>query len=201
MAQQTSQAEIDAALAEIRREIAAHWGWFLALGILLIIMGMAAIAFPWLSTIAAKIAIGWLFLIGGIAEIVHAFYVPRWAGVFWNLIIGVLYVLVGAWLAFFPLTGILSLTIVIAAPLLSEGIMEVVMAFRVRPHEGWGWLIFSGLIAIAAGALIAFQLPSSATWVLGLLVGINLVFTGWSFVFLALGTRDRETVAARPMST
>jgi uncharacterized membrane protein HdeD (DUF308 family) len=189
MSESTTQAQADAAVLEARRHFHEHWGWFLALGIVLVIAGIAAIAFPFLSTIAAKIAIGWIFLIAGIAEIIHGFFVPRWSGFFWNVLIGLLYLLVGGWLAFFPLTGILTLTIVIAALFIAEGIMELIMGFRLRPHEGWGWLIFSGLVAIAAGALIAFNLPSSAVWALGLLAGINLLFSGWSFIFLALSGR------------
>jgi uncharacterized membrane protein HdeD (DUF308 family) len=204
MTQQSSQAQSDAALAEAGREMARHWGWFLALGVLLIIAGMAAIAFPFISTIAAKIAIGWIFMIGGIAELIHAFNVQRWGGFFWNLLIGLLYLVVGGWLAFFPLTGILSLTIVLAALFIAEGVMEAIMASRVRPREGWGWLLVSGLVAIAAGVLIALELPSSAVWALGLLAGINLLFSGWSFIFLALSGRragENTTAAASPASS
>lgn len=189
MVHQATQSDIDVALAETQRELSRHWGWFLALGILLVLAGIAAIAFPFLSTIAAKIAIGWIFLIAGIAEVVHAFYVKRWAGFFWNLLIGLLYIVVGAWLAFFPLTGILSLTIVVAALFIVSGLMELAMAYRIRPHAGWGWLVFSGLVAIAAGLLIAMNLPSSAVWALGLLAGVKLLVWGWSFIFLALTGR------------
>ena len=203
MTQQVSQADIDAALTEARQEVARHWGWFLALGILLVLAGMAAIAFPFLSTIAAKIAIGWIFMIGGIAELIHAFNVQRWSGFFWNLVIGLLYLVVGGWLAFFPLTGILTLTIVLAALFIAEGVMEAIMSFQVRPHEGWVWLLISGLVAIAAGVLIALQLPSSAIWALGLLAGINLLFSGWSFIFLAMTGRkagEETTATAAPVS-
>lgn len=197
MAQQATQSDFETDLHLTREDVARHWGWFLALGILLVAAGMAAIVFPLISTIAVKIALGWVFLIAGIAEVVHAFYVKRWAGFFWNLLVGLLYIAVGFWLAFFPLTGILSLTIVLAALFIVEGAMELAMGFRVRPHEGWGWLIFSGLVAIAAGLLIALNLPSSAVWALGLLAGVNLLVSGWSFIFLALtGRRARgDTVA------
>lgn len=185
-------------VASIPVNVGRHWGWFLTLGILLVLAGMAAIAFPFLSTIAAKIAIGWIFLVAGVAELIHAFYVKRWAGFFWNLLIGLLYIVAGVWLAFFPLTGILTLTIVIAALFLAEGIVEVIMGFRMRPHEGWGWVIISGVVAVAAGLLIALSLPESAAWALGLLAGINLLFSGWSFIYLALSGKraSEEGVAA-----
>ena len=95
----------------------------------------------------------------------------------------------GGWLAFFPFTGIITLTILLAALFLAEGVLEVILAFRVRPHEGWGWLLLSGLVAIAVGALIAAELPGSAVWAIGLLAGVNLISTGVSFVVLALAGR------------
>ena len=198
MTQQSTPALSESTIEETRREIARHWGWFLVLGILLVLIGMAAIAFPFLSTIAAKIAIGWIFLVAGVVEILHAFYVKRWAGFFWNLLIGLLYILAGGWLVLFPLTGILTLTIVIAALFIVEGVLEFIMGFRMRPHEGWGWVVFSGLVAVAAGLLIALSLPASAVWALGLLAGINLLFSGWSFIYLALGGKraSEEGIAA-----
>lgn len=189
MTQQFSQADIDAAIAEGKRYVAEHWTWFLVLGIVLLAAGVAAIAFPWISTIAAKIALGWIFLLGGAVLVIHAFSARQWSGFLLGLLVGVLYLVAGGYLAFLPFAGILTLTILLAALFLAEGVLEVIMAFRVRPHEGWGWLLLSGLVAIAVGALIALQLPSSATWAIGLLAGINMLSTGWGFVFLALAGR------------
>ena len=128
--------------------------------------------------------------------IIHAFSAQGWGGFLWSLLIGVLYVVAGGYLAFFPLTGLLTLAIFLAILFVAEGIMEMIMAFRVQPSEGWGWLLLSGIAALAVGVLIALGLPSSATWALGLLVGINLLFSGWSYVFLALsGRKSKEEVA------
>jgi uncharacterized membrane protein HdeD (DUF308 family) len=189
MTDQVSRADVDAAIAAARIAIAERWGWFLALGIVLVLAGIAAIAFPLLSTIAAKIALGWIFLVGGVVLLVHAFSIKEWRGFLMELLIGVLYAVAGAWLAFFPFTGIVTLTILLAALFLAEGVLEVIMAVRVRPHEGWVWLLLSGLVAIAVGVLIAYELPSSATWAIGLLAGVNLLSTGVSFVALALAGR------------
>jgi uncharacterized membrane protein HdeD (DUF308 family) len=189
MTEQFSQADVDAAIAAARRAIAERWGWFLALGIVLLLAGIAAIAFPLLSTIAAKIALGWIFLAGGAVLIIHGFSIKEWRGFLLGLLIGLLYLVAGGWLAFFPFTGIVTLTILLAALFLAEGVLEVMMAVRVRPHEGWGWLLLSGLVAIAVGVLIAYELPSSATWAIGLLAGVNMLSTGASFVVLALAGR------------
>jgi uncharacterized membrane protein HdeD (DUF308 family) len=198
MAERLSQSAIDAgvadtqeqvrdALARAEAQIAKHWIWYLFLGIVLLLGGCAAIAFPHVSTIAAKIALGWIFLVSGVVTILHAFSAGKWRGFLLNLLIGILYVAAGAYLAFLPLAGILTLTALVAALFLADGVLEVIMAVRIRSHRGWGWVLLSGLVAIAAGALLALQLPSSATWVLGVLVGIKMIFAGWSFIALALG--------------
>jgi uncharacterized membrane protein HdeD (DUF308 family) len=189
MTERFSQADVEAALIEGRRYVADHWGWFLTLGILFIIGGIAAIAFPLMSTIATKVALGWIFMIGGVLLIVHAFSVKGWRGFLWSLLVGILYLVVGGWLAFFPFTGIITLTVLLAAMFLAEGVLEVVMALRVRPHEGWGWLLLSGIIAVAVGLMIGANLPSSAGWAIGLLTGINLISTGWGFVFISMAGR------------
>ena len=198
MASPMTMSDLDARIAETKQLVTDKWGWFLALGIVLILAGLAAIAFPFLSGIAAKVVLGWLFLIGGVMMIVHAFQAPGWGGFLWEVLIGLLYVAVGGYLAFFPIAGLLTLTIVIAALFIAEGIFESIMAFRVRPHEGWVWLLLSGIAALAVGIIIAMGLPESAVWALGLLVGINLLFSGWSYVFLALaGRRAHEEARAR----
>jgi uncharacterized membrane protein HdeD (DUF308 family) len=198
MAQPSLPTNIAARLAETKQLIAEKWGWFLALGIVLIVVGFIAILFPFISTIAAKILLGWLFLVGGVMMILHAFSSQGWEGFIWSLLIGILYAVAGAYLAFFPLTGLVTLAILLSILFLAEGVFEIIMAFRVRPHEGWGFLLLSGIAALAVGVLIALDLPGSATWALGLLVGINLLFTGWSYIFLAMaGRRAHEAGMTR----
>jgi uncharacterized membrane protein HdeD (DUF308 family) len=175
----TSARPLQAAVAENR-------AWFMILGILLIILGIVAIAFPFLTTIAAKTFLGWLFLFGGVVQMIHAFSTQGWSQFFLNLLVGAIYVIVGGWLAFFPLTGIIALTALLAAMFVVQGGLEAGMAFRMRPHAGWGWMLVSGIIAILAGLLIFAKLPSSAIWAIGLLVGINMVSSGCAYFILAL---------------
>ena len=122
---------------------------------------MAAITFPLLTTIAAKIFFGWLFLICGIVQIVHAFSTRQWSEFFLDLLIGVLYLIAGGWLAFFPLTGIVTLTVLLAAMFIAQGVLEAVMAFRMRPHAGWVWMLVAGIAAFAVGVLIIALLPAN----------------------------------------
>ncbi len=195
MTQQLSQTDVESAIEAARAQIRDNWGWFLVLGIVFVVAGIVAIAFPLLSTIAAKIVLGWIFIVGGMLMVMHAFSALGWRGFLLGLLIGVLYVVAGAWLAFFPFTGIITLTLLLAALFIAEGVLEIVMAVRVRPHEGWGWLLLSGIIAGAVGILIALELPNSATWAIGLLTGINLLSTGVSFVVLALAGRRADATA------
>jgi uncharacterized membrane protein HdeD (DUF308 family) len=160
--------------------------WFIIFGILLIALGVLAIAFPFATTIAAKVFLGWLFLIGGIIQVIHAFSTRGWSEFFLDLLMGILYLVAGGWLAFFPLTGIVTLTIFLAAMFVVQGVIEIAMAFRIRPLDGWGWMLVAGIVALLAGILILFGLPSSATWAIGLLVGINLLMTGWAYLLLPM---------------
>ena len=105
---QPTQADIEARLAEPRQLVADKWGWFLALGIVLVIVGLAAIVFPLFAGAFSAIFVGWLFLIGGVVTIVHAFSAQRWSGFLWSLLVGVLYLIAGGYMVLFPLTGLIT---------------------------------------------------------------------------------------------
>jgi uncharacterized membrane protein HdeD (DUF308 family) len=183
-------ADLKAEATRIRFYIADHWLWFLGLGLLLALAGAVAIAFPFFSTVAAKVALGWLLLFTGIVNVVHAFATSGWRAFGHNLLVGLLFAVVGAYLAFFPLTGIITLTILLAALFIVEGYLELMMALRLQPDAGWGWVLLSGILAIGAGIMIALGLPDSSTWVIGLLTGINLLASGLSFILLAISGRS-----------
>ncbi|MGI9513118.1 MAG: HdeD family acid-resistance protein, partial [Anderseniella sp.] len=171
-------------LAKLNAALAENRGWFIALAVLLIIVGLAGIALPLMTTIAVKIFVGWLLLVSGIGQIIHAFSVKSWGGFFWNLLVGALYVLAGVWLAFFPLAGIVTLTVFLALTLIIEGGMKFALGFRVRPQAGWVWVIISGAMAAVLGLMLLAGLPGTAAWAIGLMVGINLLMSGVSFLML-----------------
>jgi uncharacterized membrane protein HdeD (DUF308 family) len=165
---------------------AEHRTWFMILGVVLLLLGILAIVFPFATTIAAKIFLGWLLLIGGIVQVVHAFSTQKWSEFFLNLLIGVLYVIVGGWLAFFPLAGIITLTILLAALFIVNGVLEVGMGFRLRDRSGWFWLLISGIISIALGVFLFAGLPGTAAWAIGLVVGVQLIAHGVAYILLPM---------------
>lgn len=174
-------------------EIRAQRGWFIALGVLMMLLGVAAIAFPFTATLAVTITVGAVLVISGIAQLVHAFGVHKWRGFLITLLGAMLSLAVGVMVLFYPVSGILSFTLLLGSFLLVGGVLKTILAFRVRPGLNWGWLLFAGLTAALLGMLILLQWPFAAGWVLGLLVGIDLVFSGWWMLAIALATRRVES--------
>lgn len=192
MSEPYSVVSTERSVAAAREMIAENKTWFIVLGIALMLVGAGAIAFPFVTTVAAKVVIGWLFLFGGLSQVVHAFSIKNWSEFFLSLLIGILYIIAGGWLAFFPLTGILTLTLVLSALFLAEGIIKTSMAFRWKPREGWGWILLSGVVSVFVGGLILAGLPSTATWAIGLLVGINLMMAGLSYLILTMAVSEQS---------
>ena len=121
-----------------------------------------------MTTIAVKVFLGWIILIGGLVTAFHAFSTQKWSAFFYNLMVGVLYVLVGGWLAFLPLTGVITLTVMLATLFIVQGVVQAALAFQLRPRDGWMWILVAGIIAIVAGFMLITGLPSTATWAIGL---------------------------------
>jgi uncharacterized membrane protein HdeD (DUF308 family) len=169
--------------------LSRNWGWLLGLGIVMIILGVLAIGAPGVATIAVQFALGWILVIGGIAEGIHAFMARGWAGFLLELLSAILYLAVGILLLVNPVGGALALTIVLAVFLIVEGIFKIITGLRVRDHRGWGWLLASGILSVILGLMIWAEWPASGLWVIGLLVGIQLLFTGWALVMLAMAAR------------
>ena len=190
MAEQNSSESLSSQIDSARKEVADNWGWFLALGIICVIVGILAIIFPLASSIAMKILLGWLLLITGIAHIIHCFSARNWRGFIADLLLGILFIISGGWLAFFPIAGLMALTAFLAIVFVVQGIFEIVLAFQTRPIGGWVYMLISGIIAFVAGFLIWQGLPSTSAWVLGVLAGINLISSGLSYVGMALMSRD-----------
>ena len=170
-------------------DIAKHSKGLTALGIVLIALGALAIALPNLSTLAVETFIGCLILFGGFAHLVHAFRPERWQGFLLDVAIGAVFVATGAMLLLFPLQGVLTLTLLLAAAFVAEGIFKFIAFVQLRSRPGSGWLAFSGAMALALGILIGIEWPSAAHWVLGLFLGIDLILGGWTLIVLSASAR------------
>ena len=171
--------------------VKAHWKAFLFEGIVLVVLGLAAMIVPPLASLAVTIFLGWMFLISGIAGLFVTFWARQMPGFWWSLLSAALAVLAGGLLLAKPVQGILTLTIVVGAYFLAEGVATIMYALEHRRElsERWSWLLISGLMDILIALLIVVGLPGSAEWAIGLLVGINLVLGGASLVGMALSAR------------
>jgi uncharacterized membrane protein HdeD (DUF308 family) len=178
----------------IRRQMAvtihAHWKLVLAQGIVMMVLGFLAVAEPNVATIAIGIFVGWLFFIGGIFRALSVWQSRGMPGFAWSLLTALLAIALGLILIFRPLAGVLTLTMVLIAFFILEGITAIVLAVQHREHLGsWGWVLFSGIVDLLLAFLIWDGWPSSADWAIGLLVGINMLFFGLSLVMTALAAR------------
>ena len=178
--------------------VKANWKAFLIEGIVLVILGMAAIAIPQLASIAATIFLGWMFLISGAVGLYLTFSTRGMPGFWWSLISALLAIAAGLILLVQPIAGTLTLTIVVGAYFIAEGIATIMYALEHRKELSgrWGWLLASGILDLLVAAAIVTGLPGSAAWAIGLLVGINLVFGGTSLIGMALAARKGSQSAA-----
>ena len=164
-------------------------GFLIFLGILTVVFGIIAIGSPLITGVAVTVFVGFLLLASGIAQIVHAFKSQQWGTGFWGTVIGLLGVVAGLLMVFRPLVGLVTMTILLAIYFLVDGISEIIAAFRIKPDQGWGWVLFNGIIAVLLGFMIWRQWPVSGAWAIGLLVGIHILITGWSMIILGSGAR------------
>ncbi|MEN6495051.1 MAG: HdeD family acid-resistance protein [Thermoguttaceae bacterium] len=165
------------------------WGWFVGLGVVLMILGVIAIGSAIATTLVSILLFGWLLIIGGVLEAGYAFWQERWGAFFIDLMVGILYAVVGFMMVANPGIAALSLTLLVAMFLILAGLFRSVAALAARPPH-WGWLLFHGVISLILGVLIWQQWPVSGLWVIGLFVGIELLLNGATLV--ALGTSARS---------
>jgi uncharacterized membrane protein HdeD (DUF308 family) len=184
--------EISELQSQMRAAVREHWKAFLVEGILLVLLGLAAIIVPQLASLAVTIFLGWLFLISGIAGLVLTFWARQMPGFWWSLVSAALAIAAGIIVLGRPVQGTLTLTIVVGAYFLAEGIATIMYALEHRRElsQRWSWLLVAGLMDILIAIIIVAGLPGSALWAIGLLVGINLMFGGASLIGMALAARN-----------
>jgi uncharacterized membrane protein HdeD (DUF308 family) len=181
---------LDAIRRGLAEAIHGHWKFFLAEGIVMLVLGLLAIAVPEIASLAIAILIGWLFFIGGIFRTLSLLQHRGMPGFAWSLLTALLAIVLGVILLFRPIAGVLTLTIVLVAFFIIEGVAAILLAIEHRRHlPSWGWVLLSGLVDLLLAYLIWDGWPSSAGWAIGLLVGINMVFVGLSLIMTAIAAR------------
>jgi uncharacterized membrane protein HdeD (DUF308 family) len=178
-------------VTELRHELTAlrgNWLWFVLLGVALIVLGFIARGALWIATLATAIVIGALLVVSGVAEIIDAFWSHGWSGFFLHLLSGVLPLVIGLLFLRAPVDAVLALTLLLACLLMVGGIFKIVAALSYR-FAMWGWPLVSGVIDLILGVLIWLEWPASGLWVIGLFVGISLLFRGFSWIGLGLALR------------
>src|SRR6266852_2741218 len=195
----TTPGDVNQLQRALSQSIREHWKLFLVEGILLVILGLLAIVVPQLATIAVEILIGWLFLISGIAGLITTFGARHAPGFWWSLLSAVLGIAAGVVLLGWPISGAVSLTLLLIVFFTIEGVLSIMYALEhKRELTGqWGWMLVSGIIDLVLAAIIFAVLPGTAALALGLLVGINMLFGGASMIAIALHARSSDAVAPR----
>jgi uncharacterized membrane protein HdeD (DUF308 family) len=163
--------------------------WSIALSILLILAGFFAILVPVISGLGITLLFGWLMILSGITHLVFAFKTHTTGGVIWEIIIGIIYLFTGIYLIFHPVAALFALTLILACYLFFEAIFEFVQYFQIRPRHGAGWLLVDGIITLILAIMIWRSWPASSVWVIGTLVGISMIFSGFSRLMLSFAAK------------
>jgi uncharacterized membrane protein HdeD (DUF308 family) len=177
-------ADFDLLMQDMRH----RWGWFLALGIILVLLGTFALFVVPAATLATVMVLGWIMIISGIVEAVQAFRVHRWGGFFMHMIGAVLGVLVGVLVVTHPVAGALAWTLLFAAFFTVIGIFRLVTAARLK-FSNWGWAAFDGAITLVLGIMLMVGWPWSGLWFLGLALGVTMILRGWTYVMIAISLK------------
>ena len=169
-------------------------------GILLIVLGMAAVGSPFLAAVAVNVAIAWLIVLAGSIHLILAFRAHGAGSMIWKLLVGVAYVCFGIYLILHPVLAVASLTLILASLFLIEGVLDIVLFVKMRSVGGSIWVLTDGIITLVLGLLIYMQWPSSAAWAIGTLVGISMIISGVTRVMMSLAVRKAAQTASSPSS-
>jgi len=172
----------------------------IAWGVLLIVLGMAAVASPFLAAVAVNVAVAWLIVLAGVVHLLLAFRAHRAGSMIWKLLVGVAYVCFGGYLIARPVLGVASLTLLLASLFLIEGILDIVLFVKMRPIRGSTWVLLDGIVSLLLGLMIYMQWPSSAAWAIGTLVGVSLIFSGVARVMMSMAVRKVTSAVSPPSS-
>src|SRR5215475_2123986 len=169
----------------------AKWGWIVALGVVYLIVGFIALGSVAMATVASVLVVGVMMIIAGVAEVINAFQIKSWGKFLLWALLGVLYVVAGFVTFENPLFAAVVLTLILGASLVASGIMRIILAFSMKREQPWIWLLLSSIITLLLGLLILARWPINSVYVLGIFLGIDLIFAGAGWIGLSLGLRNR----------
>jgi uncharacterized membrane protein HdeD (DUF308 family) len=167
------------------------WGWIVALGVLFAIAGVIALGSVITATVVSVLFVGAMMVVAGIGEIIHAFAIRSWGRFALWLLLGALYVVAGISVYVNPLLAASFLTLILGAALVASGLLRIVIAFQMRSGTPWGWVVLSGVITLLLGGIILMHWPASSLFVLGVLLGVDLLFIGFGWILVGLALRAR----------
>jgi uncharacterized membrane protein HdeD (DUF308 family) len=170
--------------------------WSVVWGVLLVLFGMLAVGSPFVAAVAVSAVVAWLIIFAGVVHLILAFHAHGAGSLIWKLLVGLAYLFFGVYLIMHPLLGVASLTLVLATLFLIEGVLDIVLYFRMRPMHGSSWVLIDGIITLLLGLLIYIHWPSSSIWALGTLVGVSMIISGITRVMLSLTARKAATAVA-----
>jgi uncharacterized membrane protein HdeD (DUF308 family) len=180
---------MSAASTSVTTVVKKTLGWSIALSILLILAGMAAILIPPAAGFAVTVVTGWMLVFSGVIHLFFAWHTREAGGIMWEVLVGIVYISTGGYLLWNPVLGLVALTLALAIYLFLEGVLESILSFQLHPAPGWGWLLFDGVVTLILAFLIWRTWPSSSPWVLGTLVGISMLFSGVARLMISLAAR------------
>jgi uncharacterized membrane protein HdeD (DUF308 family) len=180
--------QIDVVIIQVTQEMIRNWGWFLAFGIVLMLLGIAAVVRSVTATVASMLFFGWLMVFASIVDLVSAFMVGKWAGFFLHLALAILLGITGVMFIKNPGISAEVATLVMSMFFLIAGLYQLVVALWTH-LPGYGWHVANGVITFLLGVLLMAQWPISGLYAIGLFVGISLIFYGWAWIAMALGLR------------
>lgn len=169
-------------------------------GVLLIILGAAAIASPFLAAVAVNAAIAWLIVLAGAVHLVLAFRAHGAGSMIWKLLVGIAYLCFGVYVIAHPVLGVVTLTLLLASLFVIEGILDFVLFVKMRPIQGSTWVLLDGIVSLLLGVMIYMQWPSSSAWAIGTLVGVSLIFSGVARVMMSSAVRKATDTISPPSS-
>jgi uncharacterized membrane protein HdeD (DUF308 family) len=170
-------------------EMQKNWGWLLALGILFLVLGVIGLGMTFTLTMVSVLFFGILILIGGVVQIIQSFKCRGWKSIIYHILIAVLYLLAGIFMVTNPAAASAVLTLLLAFALIAVGLVRIMVAFQHRGMKNWIWPFIGGILTVLLGLMIAVRWPVSGLFVIGLLVAIEMIIHGWSYIFIALAAK------------